>query len=75
MSRAHRGNAFIERKGGGSSKFNRDEGGGEVKFGKIDIKKGYDSTFSEKRHAETARPTGGKDCTGTCTPEGLRREL
>ena len=32
--------------------------GGEVKFGKIDIKKGYDSTFSEKRHAETARPTG-----------------
>ena len=39
MSQGHLGNAFTERNGGGSSGFNRVEGGG-VKFGKIDIKKG-----------------------------------
>ena len=51
MSRAHRGNAFTERNGAGSSEFNRVEGG--VKFDQINIKKWYNSTFSEKRHAET----------------------
>ena len=56
MSQAHRGNAFVERKGGGSSEFNRDDGG--VKSGPIIIKKWCNLTFSEKRYAETARPTG-----------------
>ena len=70
MSQAHRGNAFTERKGGGSSEFNRVEGG-RVKFDQINIKKWYNSTFSEKRHAETAQPTRERIAPARAPQKGL----
>ena len=61
-------------KGGGSSELNRVEGG-EVKFDQINIKKWYNSTLSEKRYAETARPIGERIAPARAPQTGLQRGL
>ena len=48
---------------------------GGVKFDQINIKKWYNLTFSEKRHAETAQPTGERITPARVPQKGLRREL